>query len=153
MADIEAIRRMLTESVPFSKVLGVEVISIDSGEALALLPESPERLNHVGTVHEVAQFGLAETTSGALLISTFDDLASEGFVPVAADVAIHYRRPARGDLRGTARLGEEEQLRIRSDVAQTSRARVPMVVVLSDADGNVTTECEVTWVLLKPAQL
>jgi uncharacterized protein (TIGR00369 family) len=153
MANIEAIRRMLTESVPFSRVLGVQVMSVGSGQALALLSESPERLNHVGTVHAVAQFGLAETTSGALLVSTFDDLAAEGFVPVAADVAIHYRRPARGDLRGTARLSEEEQARIRSDVAQTGRARVPMAVALTDADGNVTTECEVTWVLLKPAQV
>jgi uncharacterized protein (TIGR00369 family) len=153
MANLEAIRRMLTESVPFSRVLGVQVLSIGSGEALALLPESPERLNHVGTVHAVAQFGLAETTSGALLVSTFDDLAAKGFVPVAAEVAIHYRRPARGDLQGTAHLSGEEQQRIRSAVVETGRARVPMAVAITDADGNVTTECEVTWVLLKPAQV
>jgi uncharacterized protein (TIGR00369 family) len=153
MANIDAIRRMLTESVPFSRVLGVQVMSVDSGEAQAFLPESPERLNHVGTVHAVAQFGLGETTSGALLVSTFDDLAAEGIVPVAADVAIHYHRPARGGLRGTARLSVDEQVRIRRDIAQTGRARVRIAVALTDADGTVATDCEIDWVLYKPAQL
>ena len=98
MVDLDSIRRLITETVPFSRALGVQVVSVGVGQAEALLPASPERLNHVGTVHAVAQFGLGETTSGALLISTFGDLVADGYVPVAADVAIHYHKPASGDL-------------------------------------------------------
>jgi acyl-coenzyme A thioesterase PaaI-like protein len=150
MLDIEAIRRQLTESVPFSRVLGVHVVSAGIGQAETVLPESPERMNHVGTVHAVAQFGLGETTAGMMLIGTFSDLQAQGFVPVVVDVAIHYLKPARGDLHGRATLSSEEQTRIREEVEQTGRSRVTIPVVLADDAGTPTTAFEIGWVLLKP---
>jgi uncharacterized protein (TIGR00369 family) len=150
MLDIEAFRRQLTEAVPFSRVLGVHVVSAGIGQAEAELPESPERLNHVGTVHAVAQFGLGETTSGMLLLATFNDLQAQGVMPVVADVAIHYLKPARGDLRGRAVLSSDDQARIREEVERTGRSRVTIPVVLTDSGGTPTTEFEIGWVLLKP---
>ncbi len=142
--------RMLADSVPFSRVLGVQVVSVSDEQAETLLPASPERLNHVGTVHAVAQFGQGETTSGILLVALFNDLQAQGIVPVAADVAIHYRKPARGDLHGAAILPRDEQARIRAEVRETGRARVTIPVTLRDDEGTVTTEFEIDWVLLKP---
>jgi acyl-coenzyme A thioesterase PaaI-like protein len=152
MLDIETFQRQLTETVPFSRVLGVRLVSAGIGQAEAVLPESPERLNHVGTVHAVAQFGLGETTSGMLLVATFSDLQEQGFVPVVADVAIHYLKAARGDLYGLATLSAEEQARIRAEVEQAGRARVTIPVVLSDSGGTPTTQFEIGWVLLKPRE-
>jgi acyl-coenzyme A thioesterase PaaI-like protein len=152
MLDIEVIRRQLAESVPFSRVLGVQVVSAGVGHAETLLPESGERLNHVGTVHAVAQFGLGETTAGVLLVGTFNDLQARGIVPVAAEVAIHYLKPARGDLHGRATLSSEEQARIREEVERTGRSRVTVPVVLADDGGTLTTEFEIGWVLLKPRE-
>ena len=150
MVDLDSIRRLITETVPFSRALGVQVVSVGVGQAEALLPASPERLNHVGTVHAVAQFGLGETTSGALLISTFGDLVADGYVPVAADVAIHYHKPASGDLHAAAQLSEEEQRRVREEVATTGRSRVTLAVALTDASGTAITDCAIDWVLLRP---
>jgi acyl-coenzyme A thioesterase PaaI-like protein len=152
MVDIDVIRRQLTDSVPFSRVLGVQVVSAGIGQAEAVLPESPERRNHVGTVHAVAQFGLGETTSGMVLVATFTDLQAQGFVPVVADVAIHYLKAARGDLHSRASLSSEEQNRIREEVGRTGRSRVTIPVILTDDSGTSTTEFEITWVLLKPRE-
>jgi uncharacterized protein (TIGR00369 family) len=149
---VEAMQRQLSESVPFSRLLGVEITSARPGEVEARLPEAPERHNHVGTVHAVAQFGLGETTSGVLLVSTFSDLQARGFVPVMADVAIHYHRPARGDLFGKATLSPEEQVRIRDEVQSTERSRVTIPVTLTDAGGTPTTDLELAWVLLRPRE-
>jgi len=147
---IEGMQRELAEAVPFSRVLGVEITSAGPGEVEARLPDAPERHNHVGTVHAVAQFGLGETTSGVLLVSTFNDLQAQGFVPVMADVAIHYHRPARGDLFARAMLSPEEQVRIRDEVQSTGRSRVTIPVTLTDAGGTPTTDFELVWVLLRP---
>jgi acyl-coenzyme A thioesterase PaaI-like protein len=152
MMDIETIQRQLTETVPFSRVLGVRLVSAGVGKAEAVLPGSPERQNHVGTVHAVAQFGLGETTSGMLLVATFSDLQAQGFVPVVADVAIHYLKAARGDLYSLATISVEEQNRIRAEVEQAGRARVTIPVVLSDSSGTSTTQFEIGWVLLKPRE-
>jgi uncharacterized protein (TIGR00369 family) len=149
---VEAMQRQLSESVPFSRLLGVEITSARPGEVEARLPEAPERHNHVGTVHAVAQFGLGETTSGVLLVSTFSDLQARGFVPVMADVAIHYHRPARGDLFGKATLSPEEQVRIRDEVQSIGRSRVTISVTLTDAGGTSTTDLELAWVLLRPRE-
>jgi uncharacterized protein (TIGR00369 family) len=148
----EVMRRQLLEAVPFSRVLGVEITAAGPGEVEARLPDAPERHNHVGTVHAVAQFGLGETTSGVLLIATFNDLRARGFVPVMADVAIHYHRPARGDLMAQATLTPEEQVRIRNEVQSAGRSRVTIPVTLTDASGTPTTDFELAWVLLKPRE-
>ncbi|WIG57284.1 MAG: hypothetical protein OJF49_000028 [Ktedonobacterales bacterium] len=148
--DVESINRLLDEAVPFSRMVGARVTSVGSEQAEALLPAAPERLNHVGTVHAVAQFGLGEVAAGALILAAFAEYQAQGYVPVLADAAIHYRKPSSGDLRAIARLPAEEQDHIRIELHQTARARFTLPVQLVNSEGAVTTELEVTWVMLQP---
>ena len=83
----------MTQAVPFNRVLGVQFIAVEAERAEAMLPEAPERLNHVGTMHAVAQFGLGEATSGAMVLAAFTDLQGEGYIPLAASAQITYRKP------------------------------------------------------------
>lgn len=153
-AALERVSQMLTQAVPFNRVLGVRVAVVEPERVEVVLPEAAERLNHVGTVHAAAQFGLGEATSGAMVLAAFGDLQAQGVVPLAAEATIRYRKPARGALRGVSTLAREGQERIREEVRETGRARFTLPVQLLDADGVVTTELEVSWVLVgeRPTQ-
>lgn len=148
MADLESVNAMMTQAVPFNRVLGIRVTAIEPERAEVTLLAAPERLNHVGTIHAAAQFGLGEAASGAMVVSAFDDVQAEGFVPLAAEATITYRRAASGDLRAVATLTREEQERIRRDVHESGRARFTIPVRLLDSAGTVTTEMDVGWALV-----
>ncbi len=148
--DVEMVNQLLAESVPFNRVLGPRVESVAPERVTVILPESPERLNHVGTTHAVAQFGLGEVTSGTMTVVAFNDLQARGFAPVVTSASVTYHKPARGQLRGEATLGADEQARIRSEIAAGARPRFAIDVRLTDQAGTLTTELRFEWTLLTP---
>jgi uncharacterized protein (TIGR00369 family) len=150
MADLEMVRTIMTQAVPFNRVLGVQFIAVEDERAEVMMPEAPERLNHVGTIHAAAQFGLGEAASGAMVMAAFAELQGEGYIPLAASAQITYRKPSRGDLRGVASLTTDEQARARAEVETNGKARFSVPVQLLDAQGVVTTEIIVEWALIKP---
>lgn len=150
MLDVETMRQLVMDAVPFNRVLGVRVEAVEPERVSVSLPESPDRLNHVGTVHAAAQFGLGEATAGVMVIAAFNDLQAAGYAPLAVSAQIAYRKPARGDLRGEATLSAEEQARVRNAIAGGERPRFTVPVRLFDREGVMTTEMSVEWALLAP---
>ena len=151
MIDVAGMNRLLDEAVPFSRAVGARVVLMEPECAEALLPASPDRLNHVGTVHAVAQFGVGEVAAGALILRAFGALQAEGYAPVVAETIIRYKQPARGDLRSIAALPLAEQERIRQQIATDGKARFTIPVRIVDDAGNVVTELDVNWALIKPS--
>ena len=149
MADLESVNALMTQAVPFNRVLGVRVTTVEPERVAVELPAAPERLNHVGTVHAAAQFGLGEAASGAMVTSAFYDLQADGFIPLAAEGTIIYRRAASGDLRAEATLSREEQERVRREVREAGKARFVVPVQLFDSAGTLTTEMRVEWALVR----
>lgn len=149
MLDLAAVQAMMLGAVPFNRVLGVRIESVAPERVEVVLPEAPERLNHVGTIHAAAQFGLGEAASGSMMLAAFGDLQAAGAVPLAAEATIRYRKPSRGDLRGVATLSNAEQARVRAEIMASGKGRCTVAVQLIDAEGVATTELSVEWVLLK----
>lgn len=150
MLDAAAINHLLATTVPFNAHMGPVVESVTPERATVILPESPERLNHVETTHAVAQFGLGEVTSGALTIAAFADLQSRGYAPIVTSASVTYLKPARGQLRGEAELPAAEQTRIRDELAAGGRPRFAIDVRLFDQQDTLTTELRFEWMLLAP---
>jgi len=150
MADLEMVRTIMTQAVPFNRVLGLQFIAVEDERAEVMMPEAPERLNHVGTIHAAAQFGLGEAASGAMALAAFADLQGQGYIPLAAGAQIAYRKPSKGDLRAVATLTTVEQARVRAELETNGKARFSVPVQLLDAQGVVTTEITVEWALIKP---
>lgn len=150
MIDVAGMNRLLDEAVPFSRAVGARVVLIEPERAEALLPASPDRLNHVGTVHAVALFGVGEVAAGALILRAFGALQAQGYAPVVAETTIRYKRPASGDLRSIAELPLAEQERIRHQMEIDGKARFTIPVRIVDRQGTVVTELEVSWALIKP---
>ncbi len=149
MLDISEVQQFIVQAVPFNQVLGIMIAHITPESVEVVLPEAPERRNHVGTVHAAAQFGLGEATSGTLVVAAFGDLFQQGIVPLAAKATITYRKAASGELRGKAFLLQQEQQRIRDEVVREKRSRFTLPVQLMKRDGTLTTELDVSWSLLK----
>jgi acyl-coenzyme A thioesterase PaaI-like protein len=148
--DAAAIDRMLFEQVPFSNHVGAHITAVDTESAEAILPAAQNRLNHVGTVHAVAQFGLGEVATGALILGAFSELSAAGYAPVAASATITYLKAGRGDLRATSHFARADQEAVRAQVEREGKARFTIPVQLFDSSGQVITEMTVEWVLLKP---
>ncbi|MDE3228523.1 MAG: YiiD C-terminal domain-containing protein [Chloroflexota bacterium] len=150
MLDATALRQIMLEAVPFNRVLGAQVETVEPERVTVILPASPERLNHVGTVHAAAQFGLGEATAGAMCVAAFADLQRRGIAPVVTDASVRYRKPARGEMRGEATLSAAEQARVREEIAAGGRPRFSIAVRLTDQQGTATTELTFEWALLVP---
>jgi acyl-coenzyme A thioesterase PaaI-like protein len=149
MADLETVSAIMTQAVPFNRVLDLQFVGVEPERAEVVMPEAPERLNHVGTIHAAAQFGLGEAASGAMVMAAFADLQGEGYIPLAASAQIAYRKPSKGDLRAVATLTIAEQERIRAELETNGKVRFSVPVQLLDAQSVVTTEITVEWALIK----
>jgi acyl-coenzyme A thioesterase PaaI-like protein len=148
--DAAAIDRTLFEQVPFAQHVGAHVTAVGDESAEAALPEGHERLNHVGTIHAVAQFGLGEVASGALVLAVFSAQMAEGYAPVAASASIRYLKAGRGELRAVSHFTQAEQEAVRAQVAANGKARFTIPVQIVDSAGQIISEMTVEWALIKP---
>ena len=149
MMDVTAIDQTLFAQVPFAQHVGAHVTAVSAESAQATLPAAHERLNHVGTVHAVAQFGLGEVASGGVVLAAFTELMAEGYAPIAASATIKYVRPGRGELRAVSRFAMTEQQAARAQIAEAGKARFTVPVQIFDSADQLISEMTVEWVLLK----
>lgn len=124
-------------SVPILQAMGVRVVEVRPGFAVAELPPEPN-VNHFGVTYAGSLFSVAEMLGGVLCLTTFDlegELA--GFVPLVKESTIRFRRPALGVVRATASLSEAEVERVRSDALATGKGEFVLEATLTDAQGDV----------------
>lgn len=149
MIDQDRLHELMVQHVPFNQLLGIRVEAVLSDSVEVVLPECPNLLNHVGTLHATAQFGLAEAASGSMIVSAFADLLQTDFVPLAVEATVKYRRPAIGTLKATVSLPQEQQSAIRTRLVQSGRARIPLSVRVLTSQNIAVMELEITWMVLK----
>ncbi len=149
MIDRDHLDELMVQHVPFNQLLGIRVEAVHPDSVEVVLPERPNLLNHVGTLHATAQFGLAEAASGSMIVSAFADLLQTGFVPLTVGATARYRRPAQGTLKATVSLPQEQQSTIRAQLGQSGRARIPLTVRVSTSQDITVMELEITWMMLK----
>lgn len=148
--DVEGVNAIMTQGVPFNRVLGLRVVGVEPERAEVTIEDAPERQNHVGTVHAAVEFALGEAASGAMVVSAFHDLQGEGYVPLAASARISYLKPAKGQLTGVATLRQDTQQLVHSEVQANGKARFSVPVEIRNGDGTVVADMAVEWALIKP---
>ena len=89
MTDFEAIKRGMSQAVPFAGFLGLEFIEVEEGRAVVRLPERVELGNHVGSQHAGALFTVAEAASGGAFVGAFAEKLGE-VTPLARSAQISY---------------------------------------------------------------
>ncbi|ETK31977.1 DUF4442 domain-containing protein [Microbispora sp. ATCC PTA-5024] len=132
-------------SVPFARLLGISFDSIDSGTAVARMPDREDLHNHVGGPHAGALFSLAESASGAAMLSALGDQLSRA-VPLATEARIRYVKLARGEVTAEAVL-RGERAAIVAELDDGRRPEFEVEVAVRDSAGVVVSEVVVSWTL------
>lgn len=134
-------------SVPILEAMGIRLVEVGSGRAVAELPPEPN-VNHFGVTYAGSLFSVAEMLGGVLSLATFDlegELA--GFVPLVKESTIRFRRPALGVVRASAELSDEEVRRVRHDALESGKGEFLLEATLTDAQGEVVATTAGTYQL------
>ncbi|MEU0521311.1 DUF4442 domain-containing protein [Streptosporangium sp. NPDC006007] len=135
----------MLQSVPFARTLDISFDTVEPGFAVARMPDRADLHNHVGGPHAGALFSLAESASGAAVLSAFGDQMSRA-TPLAANAAIRYVRLAMGEVVAEARLrAVREEVVARLDAGE--RPEFEVTVDVRTVDGVLVSEMTVAWTL------
>lgn len=138
--DASAVAASL-ERIPYTLPMGIIVEHAATGEVQMTLPDARNSQNMVGIVHAGALYTFGETVAG--VAAGFDTL--DIAFPLARRAEIRYIRPARGAIRGSARITADESKRVREDLAQAGRAELSIAVRLEDQEGKAVAEMDVDY--------
>ncbi|OIJ88588.1 DUF4442 domain-containing protein [Streptomyces colonosanans] len=136
---------MLATAVPMVRTLNLEFAEVTAERAVLRLPDQPDYHNHLGGPHAGAMFTLAESASGAIVLTAFGDQLSRA-VPLAVRAEIDYKKLAMGAVTATATLGRPAA-EVIADLDEGKRPEFPVAIALQREDGAVTGEMTVVWTL------
>ncbi len=138
--DSNAIANSL-EQIPFTLPMGVLVEHANREEVCMTLSDKASNTNMVGIVHAGALYTFGETVAG--IAAGFETL--DRAFPLARNGTIRYLRPARGEIRGRARVPAGESDRVVAELDQDGRSELDVRVSLEDARGEIVAEMEVHY--------
>lgn len=140
-----AVGRMMADTVPMVRTLGLEFTETSTERAVVSLPDQSAYHNHVGGPHAGAMFTLAESASGAIVLAAFGDQL-ERAVPLAVRAEIGYKKLAMGAVTATAELGRPVA-DVLAELDAGERPEFPVEVRIAREDGAVTGEMTIIWTL------
>jgi acyl-coenzyme A thioesterase PaaI-like protein len=146
--DLEAMRPLITETVPWLKDSGLRVEIFDIGHVKLSVPAA-RHLNHVGLVWAATQFMLMEVSGAALFAATY---GIDRFVPVNKGMSIRFLKPAMTDITCELSLtSEEAELRLAS-VVERGKGDWVLDMSVTDANGTVVSSSSCNYYIIpRPA--
>ena len=123
--------------IPFVGTAGLRIERLDRERCVITLANRRAVQNHIGGVHATATALLAETATGMVVGMHLPD----GKLPLLKRMAIDYQKRAEGAVRAEAWLPPAEVERMQRD----DKGDVLVPVIVTDAAGTVTVECEMRW--------
>ncbi|AJE86981.1 MULTISPECIES: DUF4442 domain-containing protein [Streptomyces] len=140
-----SIGELLAATVPMVRTLNLEFIETTADKAVLALPDQPDFHNHVAGPHAGAMFTLAESASGAIVLTAFGEQLTRA-VPLAVRADIAYKKLARGRVTATATLGRPAS-EVIAELDAGGRPEFPVSIAIAREDGAVTGEMTVVWTL------
>ncbi|WP_307717919.1 DUF4442 domain-containing protein [Streptomyces sp. V4I23] len=140
-----SIGEMLAATVPMVRTLNLEFLETTAERAVLRMPDQADFHNHVGGPHAGAMFTLAESASGAIVLTAFGDQLSRA-VPLAVKAEIGYKKLAMGVVTATATLARPVADVVKElDAGQ--RPEFSVHISIQREDGAVTGEMTIVWTL------
>ena len=141
--DYEAVAKVLEESTPVNRHLGITYRHVDGERVVCELPEDQRLLNHVGSQHAAAIFAVGEAAAGGAFVAAFGPMMAKiNFVARGAEIG--YTKIARGPLSATAELALTPQA-VMEEVDREGKTRTAVEVSIADANGDRVAEMSVTY--------
>ena len=136
--DPEAMTAMVGTTIPIMGAMGLRVVEVRRGYAVAEIPLEPN-INHFGSMYAGSLFTVAEMLGGVIGLTSFD---LPGYIPVVKGVDIKFRRVARTAVRSTTSLSDDEIARIEEEARANGRSEFILVAELTDEAGEVVATSE-----------
>jgi len=138
--DLESIKSVIEELTPFTKKLGVRVVSIAAGEVVLALEPDATNMTGLRSLHPGALFGLAEAAATSMAVAALGSVA----LAATRQVEISFKRATQAPVRAVCRLAPEEVARLRNELDSDGIADVHLPVVIHDKGGQAVVEARVT---------
>ena len=148
--EFDGVADGLRQAVPFVRTLGLEFLEISLTRAVLRLPDEAAHHNHLGGPHAGALFTLAESASGALVITNFGPMLDR-YTPLAVRAEIRYLKLAMGPITAEATLGADAQ-GVTERLEAGEKPEFTVDITMRREDGTPTTEMTVIWAL-RPARM
>ena len=129
--------------LPFNRFVGIQKC-VNSEDGIFYLPEQPQYLNHIETVHASALFSLAEASSGQFLAQHLK-LDADSIIPVLRRGEIKYRKPATGKIRSRGTFDAEAWDQFHDSFARKRRALIAFAIEILDQDNRVVALASYEW--------
>lgn len=139
----ERIKQQMRETLPFVRLLGIQIDEIGAGTSRVSMPVDPKLNNHLGTQHAGALFTLAETASGAAMAGGFADLIL-GLRPVAKESRIQYLKLVKGATRANGRVPGDIAA-LKQALQAEGKLAFPVEVDVFDAEDTLVAQVQVDW--------
>ncbi|HEY8548223.1 MAG TPA: DUF4442 domain-containing protein [Acidimicrobiales bacterium] len=139
--DDDAATRFAT--MPWSELLGFEMVHHGPGEVTLRIEPRPEFHNQNGTVAAPISFALAEAAGAAVIVMEFLDRLGDTYT-VVRDARLEFLAAARGPIRSTARLDPARLAEIREIVTAGGEVDQPVQADVSDESGRVVARVAMT---------
>ena len=136
--DPEAMTAMVGTTIPIMGAMGLRVVEVRRGHAVAEIPVEPN-INHFGSMYAGSLFTVAEMLGGVIGLTSFD---LPGYIPVVKGLDIKFRRVAKTAVRATASLGEEDIARIEEEARANGKSEFILVAEVTDEAGEVVATSE-----------
>ncbi len=143
--DSSSMGEMLATAVPMVRTLNLEFVEVTPERAVLRLADQPAYHNHLGGPHAGAMFTLAESASGAIVLTAFGEQLSRA-VPLAVRAEIDYKKVAMGPVTATATLGRPAG-EVVAELDEGRRPEFPVSIAITREDGAVSGEMTVIWTL------
>lgn len=132
-----ALSGVMGTAVPFVGTAGIVIERLDASVCELHVPNRRRVQNHIGGVHAAAMTLLAETATGFVVALNVPD----DRVPVVKSLSLEFKKRAKGSLRATARLTDEQRERIRTE----QKGEVDVSVTLTDEGGREPIVAKMIW--------
>lgn len=130
--------RLVGRTAPYTGTIRARVEELREGYARVTMRDRRKVRNHLRSVHAVAQFNLAEETSGLAIVYSMP----AGLRGIPVHLAIDYEKKARGTITAVCEL--ERPIPVPSG---EERLDYEAPIVLTDPDDDVVSRVRVRWVI------
>lgn len=145
MTDTPDIGAMMTAAVPMVATMNLVFEEANAERAVVRMPDQTAFHNHVGGAHAGATFSLAETASGAVVMSAFAHVMDRG-LPLAMRASIDYLKVAKGDITAEATIAADPDAVV-AQLDSGDRPEFDVEVAVRNEAGDRTASFRITWTL------
>ena len=126
--------------IPFIEKAGIK----QDSEGRLLLKFDKSVQNHVQTIHASALFTLAESASGAALLSTFPELEDK-VVPLVRDSQLKFKQIALTDVVAYPSIPEDAVKKFREQFSKKGRSTLIVKVDIKDNENSLICTGTFKW--------